>query len=258
MDAAPDLTAPAINCVAQIRAETLKAFTKIVFNDAAENEALLKQLTARLDGYLARLAKIAATTKGDLKKMLAVAKMEWAGKDAALFAVLRGLAAKQSKIDLAKALKQAETLSVFVPIAESVFARWKPKDKGGFRLIVDPGPLRRAQQLMVRDALLMLGIDSEFDFSKRGEGERALIRKISMDIENGYKWWWKPDVQDCYGSIRPGHFDWLPIDRRVKKNVFFQPECAGVIVKVKSDEAQAGESHLRFLDVCVCACTARS
>jgi hypothetical protein len=48
-----------------------------------------------------------------------------------------------------------------------------------------------------------------------------------------------PDVQNCFGSIHPGHFDWFPIDRRVKKNVFFQPECAGVIVKVKADQARA-------------------
>ena len=92
---------------------------------------------------------------------------------------------------------------------------------------------------MVRDALSMCGIDSEFDFSKRGEGEKALIHKISVDIENGYKGWWNPDIKDCFGSIRPGHFGWLPIDRRVIKNVFFVPECAGVIVKVKAEEAKA-------------------
>ncbi len=229
----------AVIALSEIRADALKAVEKLVFKDDTCKSAVLKSLRARLDAYLDRLGKIAATKKGGLKRKLALAKTEWLRKDTALLALLRVLAAKGEKIDAAKAFKQAESLTVFKPLPEAVVVRWLPKAKGGFRLIVNPGPMRRTQALMVRDALSMCGIDSEFDFSKQGEGEKALIHKISVDIENGYKGWWNPDIKDCFGSIRPGHFGWLPIDRRVIKNVFFVPECAGVIVKLKAEEAKA-------------------
>ena len=72
-----------------------------------------------------------------------MAKTEWLRKDTALLALLRVLAAKGEKIDAEKAFKQAESLTVFKPLPEAVVVRWLPKAKGGFRVIVNPGPMRR-------------------------------------------------------------------------------------------------------------------
>jgi len=55
----------------------------------------------------------------------------------------------------------------------------------------------RAQCLMVRDMLSVVGIDSEIDFSRKGGGgERALVQKVCDRIVEGYHWWWTPDVKN--------------------------------------------------------------
>jgi hypothetical protein len=89
---------------------------------------------------------------------------------------------------------------------------------------------------MVRDMLSMMGIDSPFDFTRKGAGgERQLVKNICNDIEQGINWWWTPDIKSCFASIKPGHFGWLPIDRRLLKNVMFLPKCAKVVVVKHGD-----------------------
>ena len=135
-------------------------------------------------------------------------------------------------------LARAMNLSVWKPLPEPVQVAWRKKDKGGFRPIVTSGPMRRAQCLMVRDMLLMMDIDSLIDCTKKGGGgEKRLITNVCKDIGNETNWWWTPDIKNCFGSIRPGHFRWLPIDRRLITNVMFLPKCAKVeVVKTNPEE----------------------
>ena len=96
------------------------------------------------------------------------------------------------------------------------------------------GKMRTAQCLMVRDMLSLTGIDSELNCSRKGGGgERALLEKVCELITEGYNWWWTPDVKTCFASIKPGHFRWLPIDRRILKNVIFLPKCAEIEADLK-------------------------
>jgi len=39
------------------------------------------------------------------------------------------------------------------------------------------------------------------------------------ELCDGYGYWWTPDIKDCFGSLKPGHFEWLPIDRNIVFNM---------------------------------------
>src|SRR5260370_30836013 len=89
--------------------------------------------------------------------------------------------------------------------------------------------MRAGEWLIGRDMVSLMGIDSDLDFARRGAGgERALLKKVCDLYVDGYEWWWTPDIKSCFASIRPGHFGWLPIDRRLLMNVMFIPKCAEI------------------------------
>ncbi len=117
------------------------------------------------------------------------------------------------------------------PLPEPVVVSWVEKSKGGFRPIVALGLMRTAQQLIVRDMLSVMGIDSPFDYTKKGAGgERGLVKNVCSDIEEGYDWLWTPDIKNCFPSILPGHFRGLWLDRRLLLNVIYLPKCAKIVV----------------------------
>ena len=141
----------------------------------------------------------------------------------------------------------AEDLSVWEPLSEPVIAFWVPKRPGAYRLICMDGFWRTAQRLLVRDLYSLMGLDNEFDFSRKGGGgEKALVQYVCQHITKGYHWWVPTDIRDCFPSLRTGHFSWLPIDGRLLKNVVFLPKCAKVkIVIPKDSETQAVIEHLK-------------
>jgi hypothetical protein len=137
-----------------------------------------------------------------------------------------------------RVLKLAKSLNVWAGLNESVRAEWLPKDKGGYRLICKPGPLRKAQQIMLRDVLMVMEIDNECDFTHKGAGGEVAFRdEVIKNLCGGYRWWWTPDVINCFPSIRPGHLGWLPIDRILMRRVVYLPGCAAVVVAKPEDPA---------------------
>jgi hypothetical protein len=115
---------------------------------------------------------------------------------------------------------------------ERVRSEWVPKTSESFRLVTKDGPRRTAQRIVVRDMLAILGTDSEFDYSRRGKGEKALLTGVCTAIEDGYHYWWTPDVKDCFPSLKPGHFGHLPLTRHEIRNILFTPKCARVVVRM--------------------------
>ena len=90
----------------------------------------------------------------------------------------------------------------------------------------------------------MMGINNKSDFTtKGGGGEKGLIKSICKDIENEHHWWWTPDIKDCFGSISSRHLGWLPIDRRLIRNIAYLPKCAKIVVPTHKDE----EAILQYL-----------
>lgn len=55
------------------------------------------------------------------------------------------------------------------------------------------------------------------------------------ELSGGYGYWWTPDIKDCFGSLKPGHFKWLPIDRTIMRNVAHLPMCAKIEVRRPED-----------------------
>jgi len=98
--------------------------------------------------------------------------------------------------------------------------------------MIEDGVTRTAQRLVLRDMLSVLNIDSEYDYSRRGKGEKALIKAICNFMDDGeFHWWWTPDIENCFASLKPGHFGWLPLTRHEIRNILFTPECAKVQVR---------------------------
>jgi hypothetical protein len=207
----------------------------------------LAKLDAGHTAYLADLKKVASANGEGLEKQFEAAEnLLLHSYRARLYAVLRALHKRGATITLDELHARASELSVWKPLHEAVVVRWVAKEgkKPGYRPIVVSGVMRTAQALMLRDALSMIGIDGAIDCTKKGGGgEKALIMAICKDIENEYNWWWNPDIKDCFGSISPRHFAWLPIDRRLIRNVAYLPKCAKVVIPNHKD----AEAILQYL-----------
>ena len=199
-------------------------------------------MLAGADAYVGKLKKIAQAKPWGMKKQFKIAKdLLLHSYNARFNAVLR--AAGAVSFDELHAL--AHELSVWEPVAEAVIVHWVSKaPKQGYRPIVVSGRMRTAQALMLRDVLSAMDIDSKLDFSRKGGGgEKGLIKAICKDIEHEYHWWWTPDIKDCFGSINPRHLGWLPIDRRLIRNIAYLPRCAKIVVPPHED----AEAILQYL-----------
>jgi hypothetical protein len=231
--------ADAMNSIAVIRddiSEAIGSFTKqVAVKTSPLSELETTGLIARLDAYAANLKVVAEAAPAGIKAQMSLAKkLLLYSYEARICAVVRALARCEGKDKktLASIITLAEALTVWKPLYEAVTVIWVDKDKGGYRPLVISGPMRTAQCLMVRDMLLMMGIDSQIDFTKKGAGgEKQLVMNVCNDIEEGVNWWWMPDIKQCFTCITPSHFGWLPIDRRLLKNVMFLPKCAKIVVR---------------------------
>ena len=134
----------------------------------------------------------------------------------------------------------AKKLDCWNGTIEPLHVLWRVQLGSKTMLICVSGRKRTAMQLMIRDALHALGIRSDVDFAQKGRGgERALFAGICEAIEDDYRYWSTPDVTNCFLSLRPGHFQELPINERLIFNVAFLPE--GTRVKVHFRGSDMGE-----------------
>jgi hypothetical protein len=124
----------------------------------------------------------------------------------------------------------AEELDVGKPLRERLKVKLLPNSKGGYRRITRHGPRRMAQQFMVRDLLTAVGVN-KYDYCRRGAGgEKALISDACQRIEDGYRHWQTADVVNRFASLRPAHLRWLPLPKKLIRNVVFLPGCAKIEV----------------------------
>jgi hypothetical protein len=156
--------------------------------------------------------------------------------NARLCAAIRALTKCRMPATLEEIYGFAESLDVWERLSEPVRVRAVPKSKGGFRSLVKYGPRRMAQQFIVRDLLTAMDVDSDCDYSRRGAGgEKAFIRTICRLIGEGCPHWESTDIQECFASLRPGHFGSLPLPEKLLRNVVFLPKCAKIKVVWTSD-----------------------
>ena len=232
-----------------IRSELLQAVEQLKANMAENGQSLSETATKKLLGGCGRLCRQAGEARsGEAVGHEGAVQI---GRRAVLHsynarscAVLRAAGA-EGDVSLDELHDLAHELSVWEPVDEAVVVHWVSKaPKAGYRPIVVSGRMRTAQALMLRDVLSVMDIDSAIDCTKKGGGgEKGLIKAVCKDIEDEYHWWWTPDIKDCFGSIKPRHFGWLPIDRRLIRNVAYLPKCAKIVVPQHED----AEAILQYL-----------
>ena len=150
-------------------------------------------------------------------------------------ATVRAFAKTRRRGSLRDICEFAERLNVWEVLWEPVRVGLHPKSKGGFRKITRSGCRRMAQQFIVRDLLTALDLDNEYDYSRRGAGgEKAMIGDVCQRMQDGYSDWQTVDIKECFASLRPAHFGWLPIPKKLIRNVVFLPECAKIGIDARS------------------------
>jgi Reverse transcriptase (RNA-dependent DNA polymerase) len=221
----------------------LKILSKEWSNLVETNKSDDKELTAQAQieiaivEYISLIMKVVQTAAGGLKKRIAYATAKLLdAPEARIAAMVRSIVRSKKPCVPSEVLKKASAFSVWVPLTESVRVHWRPKAGGKFRPICVFGPLRRAQSFMVRDMLMIAGVNPSTNFAKKGSGgERGLVKKVCTLIDEGKDWWWTPDIKSAFPSILPGHFRWLAMDRRLLLNVAFLPKCAKIEMKLPKD-----------------------
>ena len=94
-----------------------------------------------------------------------------------------------------------------------------------WRPICITGVRRRAQQLLIRDLLLMIVGDNPYDSTVAGAGgEASLFADIKQAIsEEGVHYWVSLDVRNFFPSLRPGHLAGFPLSQWIVGNIVFLP-----------------------------------
>jgi hypothetical protein len=221
----------------------------ITSGDTGLNE---RQATAQaiiemaLADYADLIRKVERKASGGVKRRVAHATA-WLldTSDAKIAAMVRSMAGREPVCLPAELLAKAATLSVWQPLTEAVRVYWLPKTADKFRPIVAYGPLRKAQGLMVRDMLMVAGVDTSTNFAVKGAGgESGLVNRICTLMNEGKDWWWTPDIKSAFPSMHRGHFRWLGMDRRLLLNIVYLPKCARIEVKLPKD-AEAFSAYLK-------------
>lgn len=186
----------------QVYKNALKTLRKAV---ASKSHKQVKEARKRLlTGYAGRFLAVVRESEKD--------------SDPIPFATLE---ARAKKLDLSKTYY--ETLCI----------RPEPSKPGSWRPVGLSGHFRKAQQLILRDILLIEIGDADHDSTVRGAGgERGLFKSMEHAIDDGYLHWVSIDIRNFFPSLRPGHLAGFPFPKWVIQNIVFVPP----------------DTHIRFID----------
>ncbi|MEC5293371.1 MULTISPECIES: reverse transcriptase domain-containing protein [unclassified Aurantimonas] len=209
-----------------------------------------KSQTQEIDKSIARyrkdLLRVAKAAKKGQSKQRAVAEAVTLKSQAGMFlCLLRMHMRRQPRPSFDTVMKAASSLSVWKPTKEAVTVYWE-RNGPKFRMITKVGIHRGAQQLLLKDTLSLMNVDSEYDYTRKGVGgERAFVRSVCSAMVDGFTWWWTPDIKDCFTSITPKHVvSKLPVNSSMLRTVVFLPKCAEIKV-CKPEEPLALADYLQ-------------
>lgn len=234
----------AINCTEATPPLVItRAITAIVrdIDDAIETlqkkpsfltEAVASDLRSKLPAFCEHLWAVAREANGTFS-MGAFYHYLKGHPEVRLFALVRAYAKAKQPFDPAKIDRFSAGWDVFKPLSERVLVHWKTKT-GGWRPIVNFGPKRRAQCMILRDALELSGVGNPNDCGRRG-GEKRLASDVCDAIEDGNHFVWAADIRNFYMSLNQGHFGWLHLDRRLLRNVVYLPKCAEIVIRLPKE-----------------------
>jgi hypothetical protein len=208
---------------------TGRSFSEV---DAAEFKHLIKT-------HRRAMLQVVQASRGDPRKQQAMARrLIWSSLAAHTCAVLRATVRKNRYASPEQIRAMASGGKRWQPLTEPVTAWWRPKASGGYRLMTEDGVARTAQRLVLRDMLTVLNIDSEFDYSRQGKGEKALLTQVCKLMDSEFHWWAMLDIKNFFASLKPGHFGWLPLTRHEIRNIVFYPKCAKVEARTPKQTEQ--------------------
>lgn len=140
-----------------------------------------------------------------------------------LMAVVRATAKRAGPVAFETLETWANNLSMDQCYNETVIIRPGPHGQS-WRPICSTGLRRRAQQLMVRDLLLMMVGDNPYDSTVAGAGgETRLFADIKQAISEEVHYWASLDVRNFFPSLRPGHLAGFPLSQWIVGNIVFLP-----------------------------------
>ena len=206
-------------------------------NQCSISKAHLKKINDHIKQYCRSLLRVAAASKQPENKQRGLArKVIWGSMAAHVCAILRAAAKREIQLSSDEIIPAARNNKRWPVLDETITVHWERKSSWGYRLIQKDGLLRTAQRLVLRDMLQVLGIHSEYDYSRASRGEKKLFTHICKLIEEEkYHSWWTADVKSCFASLRPKHFDWLPLTGHEVRNFVFNPASATVKVLLPKD-----------------------
>jgi hypothetical protein len=156
-------------------------------------------------------------------------------------ATVRAFAKTRRLTSLSDIEKFARRLSIWEVLSEPVRVKLLAKPKGGHRVITRDGARRMAQRFILRDLLTAAGVDSDCDYARPGAGgEKKMIEEVCQRIMAGYRHWQTADIKECFASLKPGHLNWLPLPKKLIRNVVFLPRCAHVGIAPSPGAASPG------------------
>ncbi|MBS3650816.1 hypothetical protein KEU06_19575 [Pseudaminobacter sp. 19-2017] len=165
----------------------------------------------------------AAIAKGKPKAVSAAKERLLSSFASKLMAVVRATAKRGGPVAFETLGTWANSLSLDHCYYETVIVHPQPHGQS-WRPVCTTGLRRRAQQLMVRDLLLMTVGDNPYDSTVSGMGgETRLFADIKQAISEGYYYWASLDVRDFFPSLRPGHLAGFPLSQWIVGNIVFLP-----------------------------------
>lgn len=180
-----------------------------------------QKFTQAVGDYRSRLNRLSGAL-GSQEKTRSATRHTLGSFAGRLTAIVRVASAASRAISFDEALEQASATQVDELCHEPLFAKIVTRG-GKDRQVFVPGHRRRVRHLLVRDALVAAGVDSPYEYSRKGRGAFAARDAIQTAIDAGYLWWLIVDIKDFYPSVKPGHLGWLPIERSVLLNSVFIP-----------------------------------
>lgn len=192
---------------------------------AAFSQKDIRQLSKAQDAHRRQLRSLRAAVASGNFKLVKKARMRLHEDFAArLIAIVRATSGTKQPITFATLEGWAHNLSLGEAYHETLIVRPEPTGPGTWRAISLSGVRRKAQQLLLRDLLLMQVGDNEFDSTVPGAGgEVRLFEDIKRAIAEGYHYWVSIDIRNFFPSLRPGHLAGFPLSKWIIGNLVFLP-----------------------------------
>ena len=136
-----------------------------------------------------------------------------------ILAVLRAAHKKRRRLSWPKIRQIAGGLDLGKQCLEKRFIYMKPKDVGGKRPVCTFGIEATARQYIAADLLKAKILGNPYEYAREGRGPKSISIAIKGAIHEGYYYWIEADVVSCFASLKPGHFDDLPLPGAIKADI---------------------------------------